>query len=117
MKKNRYLKAIILYAILTLLCLIRIDTLYIFFLIFLALTALYIYLYIRHKDDKPSAVYSLLKRDKNKSSSHRNKNFDEYRAEFTKKELKKQYKDRMEQIERDFAFDDDFNSADNDSEE
>lgn len=104
---KKYKGSIILYGICALLCLLNITTLYPFFLIFVALTAFYVYMYNKHKADAPHPLYTFFKKQKEAKGNEKKvaKSVEEYKKEFSKKELRQLYNARLEQIEKDFDFD------------
>lgn len=99
MKKKKYLSSAILYGVIALICLIGIKQLYIFFFIFLALCGLNVFFAYKHRDDKPHPIIQELHNRKKKKKEEKKE------IKNNRKQLKVDYKNRLEQIEEDFDFD------------
>lgn len=102
-KRKSYTRKAIIYGIFAALCLIKITQFYIFFFIFAGLCAFYVYQANKHKDDKGSPLYNYYMKKRNTRKEQKRAEKERNEA-LSKRELKERYKNRMEQIEAEYAF-------------
>lgn len=102
-KKKSYFNSCIFYGVIAILCLLGIQNLFPFFIIFSSLAALYGYFAYKHQNDKPHPLLQKIidKRNARKRAKGQVVNG----VPKTHKELKAEYKARLSEIENEFAFD------------
>ena len=88
------------YAVMFLFCLTDIKNLWIMAAVFLAIIALNVYFYIKHKNDKPSPIETtIIKAKENKKQSVREK-------KLKKRIWKQYYEEFLDELDREFDYDD-----------
>lgn len=103
MKSNNFRKKGILYAVLALLCFINITKLWIFLIIFVAISVLYFWLANKHKKDKNNAIEQMLQDSKEKKKNKKKK-LDIFEFE-EKRKRKAAYKEYIASVKADFSND------------
>lgn len=114
-KKKSYLLSCIFYGIIAVLCLLGIKTLYIFFMIFAALCAFYGYLAYKHRNDKAHPLMQKIMDNRNERKQNKRKSDNDTMK--SHKQLKAEYKARLNEIENEFNFDYDDDTKTNNANE
>lgn len=102
-KKKSYFSLCIFYGVIAILCLIGIKTMFPFFIIFAALSALYGFLAYKHQNDKPHPLMQKIIDKRNAKKKEKGQMVNGVPK--THKQLKAEYKARLSEIENEFAFD------------